>query len=193
MKNRLASRLLRLMVISAFLAAVSIVCGKYIAIGFGEVMRFSFENLPIIFAGMAFGPIIGAAVGVVADLVGCVLVGYAINPIITAGAAVIGIISGIYFFIPKSGGGVSHFLRIFLAVFSSHAVGSVIIKTFGLAVFYEMSLGILMLWRLLNYIIVAAAEVFILFYIMKSKPLIASINSIIRIKDKKPSDTKEEK
>ena len=54
------SRVLRVAVISAFFAAVSMVLGKYLAIGVGDVLRFSFENLPIIFIGFAFGPIIGA-------------------------------------------------------------------------------------------------------------------------------------
>ena len=88
-----AQRVLRVTVFSALLAAISIVCGKYLAFNMGDFLRFSFENLPIIFAGMAFGPLIGALVGVVADLVGCLLVGYAINPIITVGAAAIGLIS----------------------------------------------------------------------------------------------------
>ena len=51
---------LTVLVISAFLAAISIVCGKYLAIRGGDVMRFSFENMPILMAGMLFGPVIGA-------------------------------------------------------------------------------------------------------------------------------------
>ena len=66
-------------------------------------MRFSFENTPIIFAGMIFGPIVEALVGTVADLVGCVMVAYEINPLVTLGAALIGLISGIVFYISKSG------------------------------------------------------------------------------------------
>ena len=69
---------------SSFLAALSIILGKYLAIPGGNVLRFSFENLPIMFAGMAFGPFVGCAVGIVADLIGCVLVGYTVNPLITA-------------------------------------------------------------------------------------------------------------
>ena len=68
------------LVVCAFLVALSIVCGKFLAIPVGEILRFSFENLPILFAGLAFGPVAGALVGVCADLLGCVLRGYAINP-----------------------------------------------------------------------------------------------------------------
>ena len=72
---------LKTLVICSLFVAISIVCGKYLAIRGGDILRFSFENLPIILAGIAFGPLAGAVVGVVADLLGCLLVGYAINPI----------------------------------------------------------------------------------------------------------------
>lgn len=65
---------LQVMTMSAVLVAISIVCGKYLALNFGSVLRFSFENLPIILAGIMFGPVVGALVGGVADLIGALLV-----------------------------------------------------------------------------------------------------------------------
>ena len=173
-----AQRTLRITVFSALLAAISIVCGKYLAFNMGEFLRFSFENLPIIFAGMVFGPIVGAAVGVVADLVGCLLVGYAINPIITVGAGVIGIISGLSKYLPKMSGRFYSALKIAGTVFLAHLIGSVVIKSFGLSVFYDMPLIILMLWRLLNYVIVGSVEGVLIFCLMKNKRLIREIGAI---------------
>ena len=92
---------LKITVALAMLAAISIICGKYLAIPGGEVMRFSLESMPIILSGMAFGPVAGIAVGAVADLVGCFMVGYTVNPLVTLGAASIGAISGILPFITK--------------------------------------------------------------------------------------------
>ena len=180
-----AQKILRVIVYSALLSAISIVCGKYLAFNVGEFIRFSFENLPIIFAGMAFGPIVGALVGAVADLVGCLLVGYAINPIVTAGAVAIGLISGLYFFLPESKGKLYHFFRIALTVAVAHFVGSVIIKSFGLSVFYDMPLIILILWRLLNYLIVGVLEGFILYHLMKNKLLTSEIGKIMKRKSQK--------
>jgi ECF transporter S component (folate family) len=180
-----AQKILRVIVYSALLAAISIVCGKYLAFNLGEFIRFSFENLPIIFAGMAFGPIVGALVGAVADLVGCLLVGYAINPIVTAGAVAIGLISGLYFFLPESKGKLYHFFKIALTVAVAHFVGSVIIKSFGLSVFYDMPLIILILWRLLNYLIVGVLEGFILYHLMKNKLLTSEIGKIMKRKSQK--------
>ena len=159
---------LRAVALASFLAALSIVCGKYLAIPVGTVMRFSFENLPILLCGMALGPAMGALTGIVADLVGCLLVGYAINPMVTLGALAIGLLGGLlYRLFPN----LPRFVRILLCVMLSHLVGSVLIKTWGLAVFYDMPFYVLLLWRLLNYVIVGSAETLVLYYLLKNKTL----------------------
>lgn len=154
----------------AMLVAISIVMGKFLAIRGGDILRFSFENLPIIFAGVAFGPISGVLVGVVADLVGCVMVGYAINPIVTIGAAALGFSAGLIFSL-LSKTKINLNVNIFITVCVSHLIGSVLIKTFGLAVFYDMPLWVLMLWRLLNYVIVGVAEAIIITLLIKNKEI----------------------
>lgn len=163
-RRRLTGHLQRLAV-AALLAALSILCGKFLAIPVGTVMRFSFENLPILLAGMMLGPVFGVLTGVVADLVGCLMVGYTINPLVTLGAACIGLVGGVLYRLlsrlPLS-------LRVICTVLSAHLVGSVLIKTFGLAVFYDMPFIILLLWRLLNYVIVGVAECALLYYLLKN-------------------------
>lgn len=159
---------LRLTVILALMCAISIVMGKYLAIRGGDILRFSFENLPIIFAGFAFGPISGMLVGVVADLVGCIMVGYTINPLVTLGGAAIGLISGLVpYFLRQSK--IKPELSLAIALTLAHLVGSVVIKTFGLSVFYNMPIFMLMLWRLLNYLIVGGAEYIMLVILIKNK------------------------
>ena len=165
-KNLAVFGSVKVMATAAIFVAISIVCGKYLAISGGNILRFSFENLPIILAGIAFGPAVGAAVGTVADLVGCALVGYAVNPIITVAGALIGACSGFLFRIFKSH---SLFARLLVTVSVSHILGSVIIKTFGLSVFYSMPLWELMLWRLLNYILVGALELTLIYILVKNK------------------------
>ena len=144
----------------AFLVALSIVCGKFLAIPVGEILRFSFENLPILFAGLAFGPVAGVLVGVSADLLGCVLRGYAVNPWVTAGAVLIGLIAGL-------GGVLLRRLplvwRVVVTTLVAHLVGSVLVKTIGLSVYYAFPLWELMLWRLLNYVLVGVAEAVLLY------------------------------
>lgn len=173
--NKTAGKPLAVMVIAAFLAAISIVCGKYLAIRAGDALRFSFENLPILLAGFTFGPAVGVSVGVVADLIGCLLVGYAINPIITVGGALIGLIAGLGgSFLKKA----PLWLQVGTTVTLAHLVGSVLVKTAGLAAFYNMPLWELMLWRLLNYAIIATAEAVLLYCIARNNTITKQINII---------------
>ena len=185
MKNKTKNRLfgsVRILTVSAFLVALSIICGKYLQIPVGNVMRFSLENLPILFAGFAFGPVVGALVGTVADLIGCVLVGYTVNPVVTLGAALIGAVGGLAY-LALSKIKLPTWLRVLIAVALAHAVGSVAVKTLGLAAFYDMPYHILLLWRSLNYLIVAILESSLLFMLFENKTIEAKIASI---KPKKP-------
>ena len=173
-KKRLGNNL-RLLAVSAFLAALSIVCGKYLALPVGNVLRFSFENLPILLAGMMFGPITGVLVGIVADVLGCVMVAYTINPLVTLGAACIGLLGGVLFRLTKK---LPLLWQTCLTVILTHLVASVIVKTFGLAAYYDMPFHILLLWRLLNYAVVGVVEWLLLYTILKNQALRRSFESL---------------
>ena len=173
-KKRLGSNL-RLLAVSAFLAALSIVCGKYLALPVGNVLRFSFENLPILLAGMMFGPITGVLVGIVADVLGCVMVAYTINPLVTLGAACIGLLGGVLFRLTKK---LPLLWQTCITVILTHLVASVIVKTFGLAAYYDMPFHILLLWRLLNYAVVGVVEWLLLYTILKNQALRRSFESL---------------
>lgn len=153
------------MLVGSLLVALSIVCGKFLQIPVGEMLRFSFENLPILLAGILFGPARGALVGVCADLVGCLAVGYTINPLITCGAAAIGLVGGVAYRLFAQ---LPMTWRLLLTIASAHVIGSVIIKTFGLAQFYTIPFGVLLLWRMLNYAVVGTLEFLLLLALMKS-------------------------
>ena len=172
MQNSIAERQIKRLVFSALLSAMSIVLGKYLTFNVGTLLRFSLENLPIIFAGAAFGPITGLLVGVAADLIGCLMVGYEINPIITVGAGVIGLVAGVYRYI---GGEERALLRLAVIVFFSHFIGSVLIKTLGLHMYYDTPFMILLLWRVVNYLTVATVEWLILYRLIENKSIKAQI------------------
>ena len=147
----------RTLVLSALLAALSILCGKYFAFNTG-FLRISFENLPVILAGILFGPMTGAAVGAVADLLGCVMLGYSINPIITVGAASIGFVAG---WVWRLGDRRTPNIRLAFTVAFAHLTGSIIIKSIGLYVFYHFAVSLLLL-RIPNYILVGGLEFVVL-------------------------------
>ncbi len=167
-----SARPLRVTVACSLLVAMSIVCGKFLQIPLGDVLRFSFENLPILFAGMAFGPLAGALVGALADLIGCVAVGYTVNPLVTLGAVAVGLVGGGVF---RLAARLPRVWRVTLTVSAAHLIASVGIKTVGLAAFYSMPFGVLLLWRLLNYALVGAVEGFLLAMLFKNKALAAVI------------------
>ena len=164
-----------LICISAFLAALSIILGKYLAINLGDTIRLSFENLPILFAGLYFGPIMGLCVGITADLVGCILVGYSINPIITLGAAIIGFTAGFCSKLVKK-----NFLRIVSAVLISHIFGSVIIKSIGLYLFFKMPFFATLGLRSITYLCISLCEIIILCFLSKNSALTNETQKIIQ-------------
>ena len=168
---------LKLYIYLALLAAISIIMGKYLAIRGGDVMRFSLENTPIILAGIAFGPWAGAAVGIIADLVGCLMVAYTINPLVTLGAAAIGVVSGLLPRVMKSVE-LRPTVKIGITVAASHLLGSVIIKTVGLSAYYDMPFIILMLWRALNYLIVGIIDGVIVHVLLKNPQIRLQIQEI---------------
>ena len=167
---------------AGILTAMSIVLGKFLQIPnpFQEFIRISFENLPIMIAGFTLGPIAATIVGVVADLIGCVLYGYAINWRITLGAAAIGLISGTLALIirkPRS-------LSIIISVCSAHLVGSVLIKSWGLAKWYldsyELGYWEFVLWRLINYALIATAECVIICLLFKNRAFRKQIERMVK-------------
>ena len=159
----------RLLVILAILSAASVVLGKFLQIPVGDSIRISFENLPVLFAGIVFGPVQGMAVGCVSDLVGCLAVGYSINPLITLGAVSVGFISGIISGVTMRDGRYKVSF-IVLAVLLAHIVGSVIIKSAALRLWYSTPWSVLAI-RIPVYFANTAAEAAIIAVLLRSSAI----------------------
>lgn len=166
-------------VFMAIMTALSIVLGKFLAINVTEMIRIGLENLPIILVAAILGPFRAAMVALVADLLGCVLRGYTINPVVTLGACVFALICGFIFKVAKTP---TIVMRLTVAVIPSHFVASVVIKTIGLASFYlasyNIGFGTLFFVRLAVYALTAVVEIFAVGFILKSK---AINNQILKI------------
>lgn len=164
-KRRISSELL---VIGALLSAMSIIFGKFLAINITTMIRISFENLPILLMGFLFGPLAGALVGIVSDLIGCLLVGYAINPIITLGAGCLGLLAGFIYRMPFFGNKAK--LRCLTASLIPHFVGSVAVKTLGLYLAYDFPPVIFPI-RIGIYFLIGLAEGILIWLLLKTKVL----------------------
>ena len=66
------------MVIMAVLTAIQIVLARYLSIQVNETLRISFETVPLALAGMWFGPLGGAVVALVSDILGTIIYGYGV-------------------------------------------------------------------------------------------------------------------
>lgn len=161
----------KILVISALLIAMSIVLGKFLAFNIGDSLRISFENLSILMAGIFFGPSVGAFVGIGADIVGCLLKGYALNPIITVGAGCIGFLSG---FIYRKLKTENKILKTAVSVGTAHLAGSVIIKSVGLFVYYHTAFQVLAM-RLPIYIITSILESAVIAVLVRNRAFSAQL------------------
>ena len=157
-EKRFGTRVLRRLSVAAILAAMSIVLGKFAAIPIGDSIRISFENLPLILASVLLGPFWGAGAAVVADLLGCVLRGYAIIPTITLAQGLIGFIPGLFtrFIFRRT---TAPTVAIGAAV--AHVVCSMGIKTLALSAAYGTPFLSLLPWRVLTYLFVGALEAYL--------------------------------
>ena len=165
------------MVFAALLVAIS-VTGKVYAINIGTELRISYENLPVILSGIMMGPAVGIVVGVCADLCGCLVMGYSVNPIITLGMASLGLTSGIISMFFKN-----RFSPVSLIVcdISAHIIGNIILKTIGLAVFFGAKNGFfaLMGQRALTCIPMVIFELIVFIAILSNKFTQREINRML--------------
>ena len=162
-----AKSALKRLTLGAMLAAMSVVigmfCKSFLNFG-GGLWRITFENLPIILAGIFLGPITGGMVGIVSDLTSYLLSPqiYPPNLIVTLGAFAVGMVSGLMArFILRE----RSTKQIALSAAAAHVIGSMIIKPIGLFQFYQWAV----LVRIPLYLVIAPLEIFLLCMLWKQK------------------------
>ena len=169
----------RILIVAALLVAMSIVLGKFGAINIGNSIRIGFGGMPIQVAGIFFGPVIGAVVGLVADVVGCILKGYSINPIITLGSTCIGLVSGLMFHYALKPMKKVILPKIAISTVAAHAVGSMLITSIGLYAYYHTPFETLIL-RVPIYLITAAIETAVIYLMLKNKAFSSELDKVRR-------------
>ena len=152
----------RTLTMLALLVAMSIVFSRVLSISTGFV-RFNLGSLPVLLAAVVFGPGAGFAVGAVAG----VLAGYAINPLITLGAGAIGLVAG---FAWQKLSSLSTNLRLAASVLLGHFVGSMVITSLALRLFYGYPWATLAV-RIPNALILSAVNVVLLRILLENRSL----------------------
>ena len=167
--NPNTSKSLRNLTFYALLIAMSIVFSRALSISTG-FLRFNLGSLPVILAAVLFGPAAGFAVGAIADIIGGVLAGYAINPLITLGAGAVGLFAGLgWRYLPSRRENV----RLGGGILLGHMVGSMILNSLALRLFYGYAWSVLAA-RIPNALILAAAEFFLMRALLANHSLMAA-------------------
>ena len=159
---------LRVLTFAAMLTAMSVVLAYLAKLIFGtSFLRVTFENLPIIFCGISFGPVIGGAVAVAADLLSCLFAGQTPVPLITVGAASIGVAAGILgrYVIRRRGFG-----WVFIIELTAQTVGSVLLKSLALHVWFGISYAALAP-RVAVYFGISILEAYVLYLLYRNKQI----------------------
>ena len=161
----------RTLTVLALLIAMSIVFSRVLSISTGFV-RFNLGSLPVLLAGIVFGPGAGFAVGALADMIGGILAGYAINPLIALGAASIGLVGGwLWRTLPHT---LRLGQRLLLSVVAAHVVGSIVINSLALHIFYCYARSVLAA-RVPNALILTAVNTVLLRLLMENKAVMAAV------------------
>ena len=146
----------------AVLAGLS--CGIGLAapvVMYAATLPFSSANETVVAGAVPF------AVGAVADIVGGVLAGYAINPLITLGAGAIGLVAGYAWQkLPNYRTG----LRLSISVLLGHFVGSMVINSLALRIFYGYAWSVL-LARIPNALVLSAVNIVLLRILLENRSL----------------------
>mgnify|MGYP003077960666 FL=1 len=119
--------------VCALLTALSVILARLLTIIPSEISRFSLEAVPILLAGLLFGPVPGAAVGFTADFIGCLFSPFGYNPIFCLPPILYGLWAGLlrgYVWTKPT------VWRVALAVFPAALCGSVLWQSAALALVY---------------------------------------------------------
>ena len=150
----------------AVLAGLS--CGIGLAapvVMYAATLPFSSVNETVVAGAVPF------AVGAVADIIGGVLAGYAINPLITLGAGAIGLVAGLAW---QKLPGLRTGLRLQISVLLGHFVGSMVITSLALRIFYGYPWATLAV-RIPNALILAAVNTVLLRILLENRALMKMV------------------
>ncbi len=166
----------RALTLAAMLTAMSVVigifCKNFLNFGAG-LFRITFENLPIIVSGILFGPFAGGVVGASTDLISYFLSSQAYPPnlVVTLGAAAVGVVSGA---VSRYAVKERSYRQFIISGAAAHVIGSMIIKPIGLYAFY----GVLVLWRIPLYCVIAPIEILLVCMLYKNSAVKKMLDGI---------------
>ncbi|MBP3912946.1 MAG: folate family ECF transporter S component [Lachnospiraceae bacterium] len=140
----------RTLALSGVLIALNVVLSRLVSIPLGTTLRISVAQVPVILAGIWFGPLIGGLTGMIGDMIGTAINGYAPNPFILVSATCVGIIPALLapYIRKNAANSFYRFLRFLPVIALTMLITSQGLTTLGLSVMYGMPFEATFLTRL---------------------------------------------
>lgn len=154
------------LVVLAFLTALSVVLSRLLSLNTHSV-RVGLGNVPILLAGLLYGPFAGALVGFGADITGALLLSsFGYMPLLGLSPVLLGGLPGLVkpLLLRKSASP----LRLGLVVFGAEAVTSVGWTSYCVHLLYGTPLRELLMIRVPLYLLMALAETAVLWLMIRS-------------------------
>lgn len=141
----------RTIVFLGLLVALHIVLVRLVVIDLGAY-RITVGSVCTILAGLWFGPVAGGVSGLLSDLIGCVLKGYAVNPLITVAAILWGVIPALMRPL-MTGGKVKKIAIACVAVTITSVLSTLVFTTAGLVLFMQFNFAVIIPGRIVQWAI----------------------------------------
>ena len=140
------------LVFMALLVAMHLVLTRVLVVELGAY-RISVGSVCTILAGLWMGPAAGAVCGFTADILGCFMKGYAVDPFITTAAVCWGLLPGLakYFYAGRSRKGKT--VGIVLSIVVTAVISSLVLTTSGLVLFQGYNFFTIIPGRLVQFVI----------------------------------------
>ncbi len=138
----------RTLVFMALLIAMQIILSKVVSVDLGFA-RVTISSLPTILAGLWFGPVAGGLCGMAADILGCLLKGFAINPLITLSTMTWGVIPALMSPLMK-GTRIQKTVYLCLSIVCCAISGTLVLTTWGLVLMNGYNLYAILPGRLIQ-------------------------------------------
>lgn len=163
-KNRFTPKKLTML---GALIAVSILLSRVCVIYITSSIRIELGTIPIIFAGILFGPLCGLIVGALADIIGaCFLSGLMYYPPLTVAPMLTGLMAGllrsVYIKSPT-------FLKTFFCTMLTNTIAKILWTTYWLYKLYATPLEFLFATRVPLYCVIALIEAIIVYRLLRNK------------------------
>ena len=166
------------------LTAIYLILSRFLAINIGGFGRIQLGVVARMMAGIWFGPVAGALCGLASDLLGCLIQGTAINPLITLAAILWGVIPALFVQnCPEGQNPVSRrmtIIKLCAGTVTACIVCTLFVTTAALVWFYGYSLYAILPTRLTQFLIQTPVYC-VLTCLLYLSPVTAQVNQTLMV------------